>query len=116
MNAYTRAKYQSDAGQQHPIRLSNLAYIAVGPTEAVGVINNPIHAKQSKAKREFGLRARHIVLARTVGVLPNTYTEYARLPLLSRAAYASAEYADGAEIEYRGVTWEIIAHVPESSK
>jgi hypothetical protein len=116
MPAYVRAKYQADNADIHPIRLSPQVYAFATSSEPTGGTTTSIHAKQSKSDREFGVRARFLRVARTVGTAPNTFIQYANLPVLTLAAFESATYADGQTLSYKGTTWEIVSHTKESKK
>lgn len=116
MPSYARAKYQADDDAIHPIRLSPQAYAVASANEPAGAPNSNIHAKQSKSKREFGLRARYITIARSRGTAPDTFSEYANIPILTVTAFNSATYTTGAAITYKGSSWTVVSATPESAK
>lgn len=116
MPAYVRAKYQADDETVHPIRLTPQVYAVATSSEPAGAPNSNIHAKQSKSKREFGLRARFITIGRVRGAAPDTFSEYATIPILTRAAFDSATYTTGAVVSYKGQNWTIVGSTPESAK
>lgn len=84
--AFRNKKYESDAGDIHPIRISS-GYEAAAGAEPSGEINNDIKVKVTKTNREHGLRPRLVVVSRTVGTGDNTFKRYARIPMLTEAAY-----------------------------
>lgn len=84
--AFRNKKYESDAGDIHPIRISS-GYEAVAGAEPSGEINNDIKVKITKTNREHGLRPRYVVVSRTIGTGDNTFKRYARIAMLTEAAY-----------------------------
>lgn len=72
-------KYKADGGSIHPIRVRQATYDAVLATEPTGEITSQVRAKISKSKREFGLRPRMVLIARTRGLV--------QIPLLSTLRY-----------------------------
>lgn len=115
MARFKRSKYKSDSGQIHPIRLRQATYSTVQGTEPTGDINNEIPAKISRSKRAFGLRPRGVVIARTRGAGDDTFTEYARLPVLDPEDFNSATggWVTESNVSYKGVQWEIVARFSE---
>lgn len=116
MTAFVRAKYAADDDTIHPIRLTPQVYASTSGSEPTGAPTSKIHAKQSKSKREFGIRARYVTLGRTRGTAPDTFVEYANLPILTLAAFTSASYATGAVVTYKGQSWTVVGSTPESTK
>lgn len=115
MAKFKRSKYKSDSGRIHPIRIRQATYTAVQGTEPTGDINDEIPAKISRSKRAFGLRPRGVVIARTRGAGDDTFTEYARLPVLDPEDFNSATggWVTESKISYKGATWEIVARFGE---
>jgi len=116
MPAFIRAKYESDNGDIHPIRLSPQVYDVVSGTEPDGIVTSTVHAKQSKNDREYGLRARFIRIARAVGAPPDTYNQYAILPILRLQDFEAQDMNVNNTISYKGVTWTIVSTTKESKK
>lgn len=115
-----RSKYKADGGTIHPIRLREATFTAVQGTEPTGDINSIVRAKVTRSKREFGLRPRGVVIARIRGTGDDTFTEYARLPVLDPQDFNSATggWVEGSNVFYKGVSWEIVARfgqLPEDS-
>lgn len=115
MARFKRSKYKSDSGRIHPIRIKQATYAAVQGTEPTGDINDEIPAKISRSKRAFGLRPRGVVIARTRGTGDDTFTEYARLPVLDPEDFNSSTggWVTESKISYKGATWEIVARFSE---
>ena len=115
MARFKRSKYKSDSGRIHPIRIRQATYTTVQGTEPTGDINDEIPAKISRSKRAFGLRPRGVVIARTRGTGEDTFTEYARLPVLDPEDFNSATggWVTHTNVSYKGVSWEIVARFGE---
>jgi len=106
---FVSTKYEADSGDIHPIRIGdeNVAFAGAAPS---GEIDNDIRVKVTKTNREFGLRPRYVVLARTVGTTPNDFKRYKRVPMLTQQAWEDAEVP----IEIGGDNWtEIVSKEPE---
>jgi hypothetical protein len=101
-----QAKYQSDDGDIHPIRLSQDSIDAAGAAPA-GAIDSDIRVKVSKGNREFGIRPRGVNLVRTVGTAPNEFTKRKFLPVLTETAFDSATFAVDADIDVGSVSWKV---------
>lgn len=113
MPAFARTKYQSDGGDVHAIRLSPEKVPTAGAPPAA-VIDTPIRVKVSKGNQEYGIRPRGVVIGRTVGVAPDTFVRTAFIPVLTPTTFASAAYAEGAFLAYKGFEdWQIINRVIE---
>ena len=116
MAAFVKARYSANNEEIHPIRLAPDVYAIAVSSEPTGGNTSKIHAKQSKTKREFGLRARYITIARTRGTGNDTFVEYANIPILTLAAFESATYAIDAVVNYKGVPWRVVSSTPESAR
>lgn len=116
MARMVNTKYKSDGGTIHPIRVRQATYDSILGTEPSGSVNSQIRAKVSKTKREFGLRPRAVLIARTRGTGADTFTEYATLPVLDPEDFNSATgaWVQGSTLSYKGVSWEIVARYPQS--
>lgn len=107
-----KAKYESDLGTVHVIRLRDVT-VGVGGAEPTGAVTSPIIVKTSKSKREVGIRPRGVVIGIDVGTAPNTFVRYAFIPVLTKAAYDGANFQLGSPITYKAGTWEVISRSPE---
>lgn len=107
-----KAKYESDLGSIHLIRLRDVT-VGVGGAEPTGAIDSPIIVKVSKSKREVGIRPRGVTIGLEVGTAPNTFVRYAFIPILTTAAYTGANFQLGSPITYKGGTWEVVSRSPE---
>lgn len=110
-----RSKYKSDSGLIHPIRLRQATYTTVQGTEPTGDQTSDIPVQVTRSKREFGIRPRGVVIARTIGSGDNAFTEYARLPVLDPEDFSSSTggWVRGSNLSYRGSTWEIVSRFGE---
>lgn len=84
--AFKVTKYESDAGDIHPIRINTTTESAAG-TPPSGDVDNDIRVKITKTNREYGLRPRYVVVARTVGTAPNQFKRYRKIPMLTQTAW-----------------------------
>lgn len=110
------SKYKADGGTIHPIRVRQATFTAIQGTEPTDDINSNIRAKISKSKREFGLRPRMVLIARTRGTGEDTFTEYATLPVLDPDDFNSSTggWVQGSSLSYKSQTWEIVARYPQT--
>lgn len=108
-------KYKADGGSIHPIRVRQATYDTVLGTEPTGEVTSNVRAKISKSKREFGLRPRMVLIARTRGTGDDTYTDYATLPVLDPDDFNSSTggWVTGSKLSYKSQTWEIVARYPQ---
>lgn len=106
------AKYESDSGSVHPIRISSDFYTAAG-TPPDGDIDSQVKAEIYKSNREFGLGTRGARLARTVGTAPNTFVKYGFVPILTAAQYNTGDFVVGNTLTIGSNTWTIISLKPE---
>lgn len=118
MPAMKVSKYKSDNGSIHPIRLRPDTLTAVAGTVPEGDVTNPLYVHISKSKRQFGLAPRKVLIARTLGTDPNTYTEYASLPVCDSEDFnlATGAWQIGANVTYKGATWKIVTRTAESGR
>jgi len=109
-------KYKADGGTIHPIRVRQATFAAIQGTEPTGDVSSNVRAKISKSKREFGLRPRMVLIARTRGAGDDTFTEYATLPVLDPDDFNSVNggWVQGSNLSYKGQTWEIVARYPQT--
>jgi len=110
--AFLRTKYEADNGEIHPIRLNTLT-AAVAGTAPEGATTSDIIAKVSKSNREFGIRPRGVILTRTVGTAPDTFTRRRFLPVLTEAAWGGSGFAPDATITINSIAWKVLRKVPE---
>ena len=108
-------KYKADGGTIHPIRVRQATFATIQGTEPTGDISSNVRAKISKSKREFGLRPRMVLIARTRGTGEDTFTEYATLPVLDPEDFNSSTggWVQGSSLSYKTQTWEIVARYPQ---
>lgn len=106
------AKYESDSGNVHPLRITADFYDAAG-TPPGGDIDSQVKAEIYKSNREFGLGCRGARLGRTVGTAPNTFVKYSFIPILTAAQYNTGDFVVGSEITVGSTTWTIISLKPE---
>lgn len=116
MPAMVKTRYQDDAGRIHPIRIRQQVADALTTPAPVEAVNDRTHVKISKGNREFGIRPRGIRLARTRGEAPNTFVEYAFIPVLGVGDLGDPGNAVGNGIIYNGENWIISGHVPENAR
>lgn len=115
---FVRSRYESDAGNIHPIRVQPETVAAsIGSANAapVGTVDVPISAKVSGGRRELGLIARRVRLAFTAGA-PTDYAEdsIVSIPILTPAVFNAI--AVGQTGTYLGLGVEVVGKTPESSK
>lgn len=82
-------KYQTDAGTIVRIRVADEALTAVANGEPAGAVDDAAiwaFASNPGSKRKKALNARGLILGRTVGTAPNTFTRRTFLPVLTPAA------------------------------
>lgn len=108
-------KYKADGGTIHPIRVRQATFTTIQGTEPTGDVSSNVRAKISKSKREFGLRPRMVLIARTRGTGEDTFTEYATLPVLDPDDFNSSTggWVQGSNLSYKSQTWEIVARYPQ---
>lgn len=106
------AKYEDDAGEVHPLRISEAFYTAAGSPPG-GDITSNIKAKISKSDREFGLGCRGARLGRVVGTAPESFIKYSFIPILTAAQYNTGDFVVGGTVAIDGVTWTIVSLKPE---
>lgn len=117
MGRKVRAKYEAENGNIHVIRLDVATSLVANNAEPAGAVNSDIKVKISKNNREHGLRPRMAVLYREVqaagpdGIV--TRILYARIPILSKAAWATASWAKEAAVEYAGKNWKVLERMAE---
>lgn len=112
MATKTRSRYQSDSGTIHAILLT-APVAAVAGTAPSGAVDSDIKAKVSKTNREYGIRPRLVVLAQTVGTGANSFTKYARIPVLTPTDFASGTFQLGASVAYNGGSWTVASRLGE---
>lgn len=112
MPAFERAKYESDRGTIHSIRLQP-ATLAVAGAQPAGAVDSDIKAKVTKTNREFGLRPRGVTIAITRGEGEETFTETAFIPVLTIAGFATAGFQLNAAIQYGGEAWTVVGRKAE---
>lgn len=106
MATFTRTKYESNDGSIHAIRLSADKAAAAGAAPA-GDVDSSIKVKVSKTNREFGIRPRGVLLARTVGAGDDAFTKYTFLPVLTQTAFNGTGFALNTEITVGGTQWTV---------
>lgn len=115
--ALTDSKYEADGGDIHYIRLDAGATAVANNTAPTGAINSDIKCKVSKTNREHGLRPRMVRLRRRItagtGDTAVTASKYARVPILTEAAFSNAAFNIGAEVTYKTQTWTVVGKVAE---
>lgn len=102
------AKYESDSGTIHPLRVQQATYDAAG-TPPTGDINSNIKAQIGKTNKEFGLRPRGANLARTIGTGDSAFVKYKFLPILTAAQFGTGSFTLGSTVTVDSVTWTIIS-------
>lgn len=115
---FVRSRYESDAGNVHPIRVQPetiAATIGSANTAPAGTIDLSISAKVSGGRRELGLIARKVRLAFT-GAAPTGYAEdsIVSIPILTPTVYDGI--AVGTTGTYLGAAVEVVGKTPESSR
>lgn len=108
-------KYQADDDTIHPIRLSTVDYAAAG-TPPSGAISSSISAEVSSSRRTLGLHPRYVLLSRTRGTAPDTFSVYKRLVVLTSTAFNSTAFAKNATVTVDGVSWTVSDRTPEKQK
>jgi hypothetical protein len=115
---FVRSRYESDAGNIHPIRVQPetiAASIGSANTAPTGAIDVAISARVSGGSRQLGLTARRVRLAFTAGV-PTDYAEdsVVSIPILTPAVFNAI--AVGQTGTYLGQSVEVVGKTAESSK
>ena len=115
---FLRSRYESDAGNIHPIRVqpeniaANINSANAAPT---GDIDVAISARVSGGSRQLGLTARKIRHAFTA-TPPTGYAadSIVTIPILTRAVFNAISTTDPGT--YLGVAVEVVGKTSESSK
>lgn len=115
---FIRSRYESDAGNIHPIRIQpETADATIGSVNAApaGAVDVPISARVSGGSRQIGLTARKVRLAFT-GTPPTGYAanSVVTIPILTPARFNSV--AVGTTGTYLGTAVEVVGKTSESSK
>ena len=110
---FIKAKYETDDGKIHPIRVQPETTNADNPEPAAGVTDDT-YARVSGSKRAYGIKARYITLAKQIGTDAdyNGATVYVRVPYLLASAWIAVVI--GSTLTYQGVAWEVASKSPES--
>lgn len=109
MSSFTTVKYQSNAGDIHPLRVRSTFVSAIG-SQPSGSIDSDINARTRKNSRQYGLRVRGWRLYRIIGSGANQFRRYTFLPKLTQSEYNEAFPET---ISISGVDWKPLARVPE---
>lgn len=111
MAAFVFTKYESDDGNVHPIKMSP-EKAALAGTAPAGTITSSVKAKVTKGAREYGLKPRGIVLSRTFGTAPDTFTKSVFIPRLTDVALDDILVDDTATYDGLG-GWRVTAKKAE---
>lgn len=112
MAANVRTRYETDAGDIHPIILRPETYTVAG-TPPAGLPTQNIKAMVSKSKQAYGLRPRGLNMGRTVGTAPDTFTKTRFLPILTPTDFALPGNQVGSSITIGGIAWIVIGRQGE---
>lgn len=113
MERFSNYKYETDADLVVRLRMDAATFAAAG-AEPAGDVDLGIRGLVSGNRtREFGVHPRGVRLAMEVGTAPFTYNRYKFLPVLTKAAFATATYAEGADITIGTETWTVLDQVSE---
>ncbi len=113
--AFSREKYETDAGTIVRIRISSDTKAIAGNAPPAGAIDDTkIYAFASNpgSKRKKALNARGIKLGRLVGVAPNQFTRYTFAPILTKAGLDGI--AIDTEVTVGGVAYTVRDKVDEA--
>lgn len=115
---FVRSRYESDAGNIHPIRVQPETIAAnIGGANAApaGTVDVAISARVSGGNRQLGLTARKVRLAFTGGS-PTDYADdsIVTIPVLTPAIFNAI--AVGQTGTYLGQAVEVVGKTSESSK
>lgn len=117
--AFTRSKYEDDAGIVHNIRIQpeTLALVIGAQTNGApaGAVTGRVSAKVSGGRREIGLNARKVTVAFNEGSAPDGYdpTGTIALPWLQVLSFASINR--GATGTYLGAPITVVGKTPEAA-
>lgn len=106
MADFIDVKYETDAGVIVLAKLDVLTAPQAG-TPPTGPVDIPLHAIQSKSRRNAGVHSRRMNLSRQVGTAPNQGVRYKQIPLLTPAAYEAAIALVGTTITINAVVWTV---------
>lgn len=110
---FATAKYETNEGAIHPIRVQPETITADNP-EPPGGVSESLYVRVSGSKRAYGIKARYITLSRKIGT-DSDYsgaTVYARIPVLLASAWIA--YVPGSTVTYQGVDWTVASKTVES--
>lgn len=112
---FIKSKYEADNDAVFNIRVQPETVFDEN-LEPVGAVTQSRYARVTGSRRAYGLKARSMTLARSVGddTDYNGATVYARVPVLKKASVAALVI--GSTITYQDVAWTIVSINPESSR
>ncbi len=112
---YKKAKYETDDGNIHPIRVQPETVTTENPEPTGGITNDP-YVRVSGSKRAYGIKARHATYALQIGddAPYNGGSVYARVPYLLASALIALNI--GSTITYQGKAWTVISKTNESNR
>jgi hypothetical protein len=112
---FTYVSYTTDAGTVGRIRMSSQAQGFTGQGSLTATLTDPnlfVTASNPGSKRKKRLHARGVVLARTVGTAPNTFSRKTFVPITTKAAL-DALVVGAAVAAYGGQAWTIFSKIGE---
>jgi len=115
MGLKTNTKYEADAGTIHRIKVDSTRTSVIG-TPPTGAIDSRVSAMQSRAKGEYGLKPRGVMLSRTVGTAPNSFKKFTFLPVLTETAFGGSTFNIGETITINSVAWTVESKLDETGK
>lgn len=105
--SFIRARYASNAGVVHAIRVQPETVTSWNP-QASGEVNGKGTVKATPSRRKKGLFARYVVLSRKVGTDDGPFTGgtiQVRIPIFTVTAWTGI--TEGSELEYQGVEFTV---------
>jgi hypothetical protein len=113
--AFQIAKYESDLGTIHRIRIQPETLMGAANPQPAGAVNSPLSAKRSLTRRSVGLRPRFITV-KVPATPPAGYKAGSTLviPILTAAAHAGFQV--GNDVTYLEVAMQITGKEPERAR
>lgn len=114
MAAFVSKKYEMDDAVVCKVRMASTTFSALSTnTEPDGDVDLDFHASVTGSKRNFGVRARHLVASRSFGTAPDNGKKRIQIPWLKPYAENDTRPAILSTFTSGGQTWTIQSYQPE---
>lgn len=112
---YEKVLYEADDNNKYQGRVSDEILAIANNAPASGTATSSVNFEIGKTNREFGIRPRLAICTREVEVPGESRAIVYKLkiPIFTKAAWASANWQKQASVSYNDETWTVTGREPE---